>query len=64
MYVIILITLAPVLGKRLITLPSSMITMIILPPCSPAASATCPAAQHRQKTVKSGKGGKSGTIPH
>ena len=31
-YVITLITFPPVLGKRLITLPSSMITMITLAP--------------------------------
>ena len=34
-YVSILITLAPVLGKRLITLPTTVITMITLLPCCP-----------------------------
>jgi hypothetical protein len=43
-YVITLITFPPVLGKRMITLPSTMIT---LPPSSPATGATCPATPHR-----------------
>ena len=37
MYVSILITLAPVLGKRMIILPFTMITLITLPPCISAA---------------------------
>ena len=48
-HVIILITFPPVLGKRMITLPSGMIIMITLVPCSPAAGATRLATRHRSE---------------
>ena len=45
-YVIILITFPPVLGKRMITLPTHVITLSILPSRSPAARASRPAGRH------------------
>ena len=44
----ILITFPPVLGKCMITLPSTMITMITLPRYGPGARA--PALQHRPRS--------------
>jgi hypothetical protein len=63
-YVIILITLAPVLGKRMITLPPPMITMITFPYTALPPAPPAPLPRTAQQSVQTGKNGKSGTISH